>query len=203
MLKCYFQNKCFLIYNILPVHKEKWSLETTIKTGRNRKAIRVGLIFYPLINMHMRTMKVLLLGIVLMTGMTACTNIHRAMREPNVRVDLTKSDFTLSDQVTGEATSTRIFMIDFSRLFNKTTGSVESPVAQTLPINLATIPVIGNALFDPTANYALYEMMKQNPGYDVVFYPQYETKVVRPIGIGFIVKTTTVKATARLGKLNK
>jgi hypothetical protein len=154
--------------------------------------------------MKMNVMKASLMGLALMLGMTACTSTHRSMREPNVRVDLTKADFTLSDQVSGEASSTRIFMIDFSRLFNKTTGAIDNPAAaQALPINLAAIPVIGTALLDPTSNYALYEMMKANPGYDVVFYPQYETKVNRPIGIGFIVKTTTVKATARLGKLNK
>jgi hypothetical protein len=46
--------------------------------------------------------------------------------------------------------------------------------------------------------------MNVNPGYDVVFYPQYETKVFKPVvGIGFIVTITSVKTTARLGKLNK
>jgi hypothetical protein len=45
-------------------------------------------------------------------------------------------------------------------------------------------------------------MMKNNPGYDVVFYPQYEAIVKRPvIGIGLIYKKITVKATARLGKM--
>jgi hypothetical protein len=44
--------------------------------------------------------------------------------------------------------------------------------------------------------------MSKNPGYDVVFYPQYEKHVRRPIlGIGFIYKKTTVIAKARLGKL--
>ncbi|MCS6832046.1 MAG: hypothetical protein NZ521_00590 [Flammeovirgaceae bacterium] len=42
--------------------------------------------------------------------------------------------------------------------------------------------------------------MKNNPGYDAVFYPQYEVKVVRPVGIGGLLKITTVKVTARLGK---
>jgi hypothetical protein len=151
----------------------------------------------------MNVMKASLMGLALMLGMTACTSTHRSMREPNVRVDLTKADFTLSDQVSGEASTTRIFWIDFTRLFNKTTGAIDNPAAaQAMPLSLTAIPVIGTALLDPTSNYALYEMMKSNPGYDVVFYPQYETKVIRPLGIG-IVKTTTVKATARLGKLNK
>ena len=44
--------------------------------------------------------------------------------------------------------------------------------------------------------------MEKNPNYDVVFYPQYETTVKKPIlGLGFLTKVTTVKTTARLGKL--
>jgi len=121
------------------------------------------------------------------------------MREPNVRVQLKKSDFTLSEQLSAEASSTKIFTIDFKRLFNNKTGTVEG--SQT--ISLASIPVVGTVLGDKTANYALYELMNSNSGYDVIFYPQYETKISRPfLGIGFIYKKTTVKTTARLGKLN-
>jgi hypothetical protein len=102
--------------------------------------------------------------------------------------------------VVAEATSTTILGIDFSRLFTKKTGTIESGSAGGLSI--ASIPVVGNLLSDKTANYALYELMSNNPGYDVVFYPQYETKVVRPIlGLGFLTKITKVKTTARLGKL--
>ena len=44
--------------------------------------------------------------------------------------------------------------------------------------------------------------MKANPGYDVVFYPQFETVTKKPvIGIGLFTKITKVKVTARLGKL--
>jgi hypothetical protein len=55
---------------------------------------------------------------------------------------------------------------------------------------------------DKTANYALYELMQKNPGWDVVFYPQFETKIEKPVlGIGFIYKTSTVTTTARLAKI--
>ena len=134
--------------------------------------------------------------------LTSCTNINRSMREPNTRLNLEKKDFTLSDQVTGEATSTKIFGIDFKRLFLKESGSHINDNGGALP-SLASIPVIGGFIVDGTAGYALYDMMQKTPGYDVVLYPQYETKVKRPIGIGFLYKITTVKATARLGKLNK
>ena len=130
--------------------------------------------------------------------LSSCTTINKSMREANVRVELSKSDFTLSDQFSAEAKSTKILGIDFSRLFMKKTGDIAGSGA----INLASIPVIGTVVADRTSNYALYDIMTNNPGYDVVFYPQYETKVVKPIlGIGLIYSTTTVKATARLGKL--
>jgi len=132
---------------------------------------------------------------------SSCSTMNKTMREPNVRVDLTKSDFTLSDQVKAEAKSTKIIGIDFSRFFMQKTGSVEGGAAT---ISAASLPVIGNLLSDKTANYALYELMNNNPGYDVIFYPQYATKVVKPIlGIGFLTKITTVETKARLGKLNK
>lgn len=133
---------------------------------------------------------------------TGCTTLNHSMREPNTRVELNKSDFTLSDQVTGEAQSVKIIGIDWARLFTKKTGNIEG--GSSASINLASIPVIGEVVSDKTANYSLYELMTNNPGYDVVFYPQYETKILKPIlGIGFLTKITTVKTTARLGKLKK
>lgn len=129
---------------------------------------------------------------------SSCTTVNKMMREPNVRVELTKNDFTLSEQFTAEARSTIIIGIDWSRL--KKIGTIDGGAAG---ISLASLPVIGNVLSDKTSNYALYELMNNNPGYDVIFYPQYEVQVSKPIlGIGFLMKKTTVKTTARLGKLN-
>lgn len=120
------------------------------------------------------------------------------MREPNTRVELKRNDFELSEQVSGEAKSTKIFFIDFPRFFKKETGHIDSDGR----ISVAQVPVIGNIMYDNTANLALYNLMRNNPGYDVVFYPQYEVKTLKPVlGIGFILKITTVKTTARLGKI--
>ncbi len=139
----------------------------------------------------------LMSGILLLSGCTA-TNV--AMREPNVRLELQMDDFTLSQQVSAQASSTKIVGIDWQRLLKQETGTIQG--GSSMLINLASIPVMGSVVVDQTANYALYEMMMANPNYDVVIYPQYETTVEKPIlGIGFIKKTTTVKATARLGKL--
>lgn len=136
---------------------------------------------------------------------TNCTNMSKTMREPNTRLNLEKKDFTISDQFSGEATTTQILGIDFQRLFSKKGGAVnrDGAMAGPLGINIASIPVIGGFIINPTASYALYDIMEKNNGYDVVFYPKFDVTVKRPIGIGFLYKITTVKATARLGKLNK
>ena len=132
---------------------------------------------------------------------SSCSTLNHSMREPDTRVNLNKNDFSLSEQVCAEAKSVKVLGIDWARFFNKKTAAVDGEGAPS--VSKACIPVIGNFLADKTANYALYELMTGNPGYDVVFYPQYETKVIRPVlGIGFFTKITTVKTTARLGKLN-
>jgi hypothetical protein len=140
--------------------------------------------------------------VAIVAAFSSCTTINHSMREPNTRVELTKSDFALSDQVTGEAKSVKVLCIDWARFLTKKEGSVEK--SNSAAINQAIIPVIGDLISDRTANYSLYEIMKDNPGYDVVFYPQYEIKVFKPvIGIGVLVKITKVKTIARLGKLTK
>ena len=140
--------------------------------------------------------------VAIMAAFSGCTTLNHSMREPNTRVNLNKSDFSLSDQVSAKAKSVTVLGIDWQRFFTKKTGEVDA--GGSFSISLTSIPVIGNVVGDKTANYSLYELMNGNPGYDVVFYPQYETKVFRPVlGIGFLTKITTVKTTARLGKLNK
>ncbi len=146
-----------------------------------------------------KTQTLVLIAIAGFLMMTGCTTVHKSMREPNARVEFTKSDFTFSEQVSATATSTMILTIDWTRLFKKETGAVEGG---SLGINLSMIPVVGGVVADKTSNYALYELMKANPGYDVVFYPQFETKTEKPVlGLGFIMKTTTVTTTARLARI--
>ena len=139
------------------------------------------------------------LGLILIVlAITSCTTYNKVIREPNVRVEFNKSDFVLSDQFTAEESSTKIFYIDFGRLFLSKSADIDKQGG----FNFANVPVIGNAIMDRTANYALYQLLKENPGYDVILYPQYEIKRVKPIlGLGFLTTYTKVKVTARLGKL--
>jgi hypothetical protein len=133
-------------------------------------------------------------SLIVLVALSSCTTINQSMREPNSRVEFTKKDFDFSPQVSAAAKEVRVFWIDWQRLFTKRTGVVEGASSV---ISFASIPVIGQFLSNRTANYALYELMTKNPGYDVVFYPQYETKV---LNVG-IVRITDVKATARLAKI--
>jgi len=118
------------------------------------------------------------------------------MKEADSYVRLERQNFDMSAQVSGEATSTRILGIDFSRLFMQQSGAIDA----ARPGLIASLPIIGTVLSDKVAGYALYNMMQANKGYDVIFYPQYEKVVERPIIIPIYTKTR-VKATARLGKI--
>ena len=74
-----------------------------------------------------------------------------------------------------------------------------SIITESIGAGLSTvIPVLGNYGKGKVSSYALYRLIKENPGYDVVIYPQYETKrKVIPIFYSKI----TVRVTARLGNI--
>ena len=123
-------------------------------------------------------------------------NINRyrhTMREPNNRVEFVANDFEFSEPVTGEATITRILCIDWKRLIG-TIGKGEVT-------GRFQIPIIGLFSGDNGIYAALYDMMRKNPGYDVVFYPQVESYRHAPLIGTDLYSTTTYKVTARLGRL--
>lgn len=128
---------------------------------------------------------------------SSCTSINKSMKEPANHIEFTKADFTLSEQLSAEASATRILGIDLARLFKMETGTVEGTLSPATVIYM--VPVVGTMAKGSTANYALYTLMTQNAGYDMVLYPQFESKKVCPLGIPIISKET-VKVTARLAK---
>jgi len=159
--------------------------------------------------------KLFYVTLLIFTGMmTSCSISNMAMKQPNNHIEFYKGDFDYSPQVTGEATSVKVLMIDWARLFNWSSGNVSGEETTSASANIslvtqvvtnplagvmsAVIPVLGDYGKGQVSNFALYDMMKKNPGYDIVLYPQYESKkFVIPI----IYSKTTVKATARLGKI--
>lgn len=140
----------------------------------------------------MKSLKALVLFAAVAIAFSSCTTLSKSMKEPSNYVEFKKDDFEFSKQVSGEATEVKFLqLIDFSRLFKKELGETVGGFGQF------QIPVIGGLIAKKVNFYALYNVMKDNPGYDVVFYPQYETHVTNLL----IIKTTKVKVTCRLAKL--
>jgi len=164
---------------------------------------------------QLKMKKIFFFTVLLIGGLTSsCSISNLAMKQPNNHIEFYKNDFEYSPQVVGEATSVKVLMIDWQRLFSWKSGEVsgEELGAESLNVSLASqflidpvigvvtaaIPVLGEYAKSQVNNLALYDMMKKNPGYDVVLYPQYESK---KFVIPFFYSKTSVKATARLGKI--
>ena len=159
--------------------------------------------------------KVFLLLTVIALVFSSCSITNRAMQTPNYHIEFYKADFEYSPQVTGEATVVRVLGIDWSRLFSWNSANISnstenSPqnfnvsVGSTVPVDPVVgvisevIPVIGDQIKGGVRSYALHNLMAENPGYDVVVYPQYEVKkYIIPI----FYSKRTAKVTARLAKI--
>lgn len=143
----------------------------------------------------MRKLTLVLVCAIACFCMSSCNTYKHSMREPNAHIEFYANDFELSDAFTGEATVTKILGLDFARLFGATEIG-ETPAFGTV------IPYLGISL-PSESSYALYDLMKKHPGYDVVVYPQVESYRNAPILGTDLYSKTTYKVTARLGKLKK
>ena len=144
----------------------------------------------------MKKFRLLLICGIAVLFMASCNSYRHSMREPNAHIEYYAADFDLSESVTGEATVTKVIFIDWEHLFG-TTRYGETPALGT------NIPVIGSFINDNGVSYALFDLMKKNPGYDVVIYPQVESYRHAPVLGTNLYSKTTYKVTARLGKLKK
>lgn len=143
----------------------------------------------------MKKFRLLLICGFAMLLMASCNTYTHSMKTPNSYVEYHAADFDLSGAVTGEATVVRVLGIDWAHTF----GTVE--IGETASVG-TVVPYIGMTI-PGGANYALYNLMKKNPGYDVVIYPQVEVHRNAPILGTDLYSKTTYKVTARLGKLKK
>jgi hypothetical protein len=159
--------------------------------------------------------QLLLFSIIGLFGLLcSCSISNQSMKTPNYHIEFYKTDFEYSNQVTAEATSVRILMIDWQRLFKWDIGNLDSDIQNSQSQNIvlssnvvadhvvsgfsSVIPVLGDFEKGQVSTYALYKLMKENPGYDVVIYPQYE---VKKFVIPLFYSKRTAKVTARLGKI--
>lgn len=142
----------------------------------------------------MKKLNILLVIVGVAMAMSSCTMVSNSMKTPAHHVEFAKEDFSYSNQLTGEAVETKVLMVDWARLFKKEYGEVEGS------FNRVSVPVIGGLVAGKVNFYALYNVMRDNPGYDVVFFPQFETK---KLSILPFFQQTRVKVTTRLGKIKE
>lgn len=136
----------------------------------------------------------MLLVAVIAFGFSSCQTYNHSMREPNVTMRLTVDDLDLTAPISAEATVTRVLGIDWHYVFKTTKDGY---------MGSTPIPVLGEFSYGAAATQALYKLMQENPGYEVVVFPQVETHRAAPILGSDLYSTTNVKVTARLGKLKK
>lgn len=151
--------------------------------------------------------------------LTSCSIQNRSMKSTSELLLLNVKDFELSEQVTASATVVRVFGVDWKRLFSWQTGVIGDGI-QTSEIQVGTgyhsisaldannndltsistfiLPVLGTILRGNAPAYALNTLMQENPGYDMIIYPQYNRK--KKV-VPFFYSKTEVEVTARLGKL--
>lgn len=156
--------------------------------------------------------KILCSLVLLVALLTSCSSMNRTVYKQSPSLGFRKDDFEITEQKTVEFQTVRIFGIDWAHLFNQKTASIDGQGVGTSRWFFGTrtfMPVVGaftdlatDLITEKTLNYSLYLLTKQNPGYDIIIYPQFETKTNKPGGLGLIYRTVTVKTTARLGKLN-
>lgn len=131
-----------------------------------------------------------LLPILILTVMLAssCSTTFRTMREPSVLFELTGRDYVLSDEAaTGEASVLYVFGIDWKRIFSHTDRAEFDA------------PIVGlENIVKGAEQYAIYDLMEKNPGYDFVMYPQVTKKYKR---FPLIYSRVNVTVKARMGKL--
>ena len=124
--------------------------------------------------------------------LTSCRTYQRTIADSNSRVEFVAEDFTITPPFQGYAQETKIFGIDFARLFTIRSGSVGA-------VTGFSIPIVGSVMLgNPVDGYALYDLLKKHPGYDAVFYPQFERK---GFNFFYIYSRTKVQVRARLGRL--
>lgn len=121
---------------------------------------------------------------------TSCVTTHSTLLSSTPTVELKPEHLDITQPKEASAVTTRIFGVDWERLTAKRLGFMRGNVISSIP------------RIDRTEEYAIYSLLKQNEGYDMVMYPKFDKVVRKPVlGLGGICTITEVKVTARMAKL--
>jgi len=161
-------------------------------------------------------MKNILLYSLFAIALTSCTISRNSMREANYQLWLHHEDLELSSQVTGEAKQTKVLMVDWNRLLGRNYefgqfGNLPSdPLAKPLNGNVSGVAgrefsavnfvingLIGINNVSRVEQMAMYDLMRKNPSYDMIIFPQFEARRKW----FFVGSKTNVVVKARLARL--
>ena len=133
--------------------------------------------------------------VALATMASSCTVSRNSMREANYQLWLHHEDLELSEQVVGEANQTKVLMVDWKRLFGgnwefgqagglpndpfspQLNGSVTGVAAsQVEAVNFVINGIIGLNNVSRVEQMAMFDLMRKNPGYDMIIFPQFAAR---------------------------
>lgn len=126
--------------------------------------------------------------IALLSG--SCMSTHSSILSSTPQIQLKPENLDITTHKEASAVTMRILGVDWERLTSKRSASMRGTVYSSF------------TSFDRTDEYAIYNLLKQNEGYDMVLYPKFDKVVRKPVlGIGVICTITEVKVSARMAKL--
>ena len=144
----------------------------------------------------------LLLPFVLLSTIS-CTVTTKRIREVDYPLFSKNVPYRFSELQVAQGTQTKILTVDFKRLFSRQIGVIDSP-QWTLPVAVDSSRYLpqrynaGYSFFGARAyDQAVYNLIIQNPEYDVVAQPVFE---VKRFVVPLFYARTTVTLKARLGK---
>ena len=138
----------------------------------------------------MKKISIILSVLAMTLLMGSCMSTQMTLSGSVPEIQLKPEHLEVTQPMDATAVTVRVFGIDWERLFTSRSAAIRASVYTPMP------------LIDKTDMYAIYSLLKQNEGYDMVLYPQFTTVVRKPfLGLGAIYKVTEVKVTARMAKL--
>lgn len=146
---------------------------------------------------------VLTLLLPLLLASMACTVTTKRIREVDYPFTTRNPPYAFSKWQVATGRQTKILTVDFKRLFNRQVGVIDSP-QWSYPVALDSSRYLpqrynaGYSYFGARAyNQAIYNLISENPEYDVIAQPSFE---VKRFVVPFLYARTTVTLKARLGK---
>lgn len=142
----------------------------------------------------------ILFFITILLFVSSCTMVNHSVSTPIIYL----SDLNVSDEVWGQAKSTKVLGIDFQRLLKRniesanvglsttsipifTVGNIGAPAVQTIGISIIN-----------TESLALNDLLNKNKEYDVLISPKFSKTME---GFWPIYWTETVMVKARIGTI--